>query len=117
MSSRPRKWKFRLRHIQEAIDKILRYTGRLTADQLRADQQALDAVVWNLTVMGEAAQHIPEAVVKAYPEVPWDQMRGIRNRIVHGYDRIDFDIIWNVVQNELPPLVPIFRRIMAEAIE
>jgi uncharacterized protein with HEPN domain len=54
MSSPPRKWKFRLRHILEAIDKIQRYTGGRTVEQLVGDEQSLDAVVWNLTVIGEA---------------------------------------------------------------
>lgn len=117
MSSQPRKWKFRLRHILEAVDRIRHYTGGRTIDQLSTDQQCLDAVVWNLTVIGEAARHIPESVVTAYPEVPWSQMRGIRNRIVHEYDRLDVEIIWNVTQVELPSLVPILRRIMSEAAE
>ncbi len=117
MSSKPRKWKFRLRHILEAIDKIRQYIGDRTIEQLSTDQRSLEAVVWNLTVIGEAARHIPESVVTAYPQIPWSQMRGIRNRIVHEYDRVDVEIIWNVAQNELPPLVPILRRIMSEAAE
>jgi len=117
MSSQPRKWKFRLRHILEAVDRIQRYTGGRTIEQFSMEQQCLDAVVWNLTVIGEAVRHIPDSVFTAYPEVPWLQMRGIRNRIVHEYDRLDVEIIWNVVQSELPPLVPVLRRIMSEAAE
>jgi len=117
MSSKPRKWKFRLRHVLEAIDRIEAYTSGLTVDQMAADRQRLDAVVWNLTVIGEAVRHIPDTVVSSYPEVPWSQMRGIRNRIVHEYDRLDTDIIWNVVQNELPPLIPVLQRILLEAAE
>lgn len=117
MSSKPRKWKFRLRHILEAIDRIEAYTSGRTVEQLATDRQRLDAVVWNLTVIGEAARHIPDTVVSSYPEVPWSQMRGIRNRIVHECDRLDTEIIWNVVQNELPPLVLVLQRILSEAAE
>ena len=106
MSFQPRRWKFRVRHIQEAIERVLRYTDSLTAEAFRAQEQTLDAVVWNLMIIGEAVQHIPEAVVQAYPELPWPQMRGIRNRIVHAYDQIDYDIIWNVVQINLENFFP-----------
>ncbi len=117
MSSKKRKWKFRLRHILEAIDRIERYTAGRTIEQLATDRQCLDAVVWNLTVIGEAVRHVPDSVFAVFPDVPWSQMRGIRNRIVHEYDRLDTEIIWNVVHNELPPLVSTLRRIMSEAAE
>jgi uncharacterized protein with HEPN domain len=117
MSSKPRKWKFRLRHVLEAIDRIERYTAGRTVEQLATDRQCLDAVVWNLTVIGDAVRHVPDSVVALYPNVPWSQMRGIRNRIVHEYDRLDTEIVWSVVRNELPPLVPVLQRIISEATE
>jgi uncharacterized protein with HEPN domain len=58
MSSTPRKWKFRLRHMQEAVDRILGYTQPLSESQFRASRQVADAVIWNLTVLGEAAKYI-----------------------------------------------------------
>jgi uncharacterized protein with HEPN domain len=82
--------------------------------QFRAAEQMVEAVVWNLTVLGEAARHIPPDIVSAYPNVPWPQIRGIRNRIIHGYDQIDWNIIWNVVAVELPPLVPLLEQIDRE---
>ncbi len=117
MSSQPRKWKFRLRHVLEAVERIGAYASGCTIEQLATDRQRLDAVVWNLTVIGEAARHIPDTVVSSHPEVPGSQMRGIRNRIVQEYDRLDTEIIWNVVVNELPPLVPVLQRILSEAAE
>jgi len=103
--------------MREAAARILRYTQGMAEADFRADQQAVDACVWNLTVLGEAARHIPERVTQAYPQIPWPQVRGIRNRIVHAYDEIDLEIIWNVVRNELPPLVPLLDRIMHETVE
>jgi uncharacterized protein with HEPN domain len=114
MSSVPRKWKFRLQHMQQAIDKIARYTAGMQDAQFRAAEQTVEAVVWNLTVLGEAARHIPPDIVAAYPTVPWPQIRGIRNRVIHGYDQIDWNIIWNVVTVELPPLAPLLEQIDRE---
>ena len=68
-------------------------------------------------VMGEAARQVPPEVETAYPEVPWATIRGMRNHIVHGYDVIDVDIVWNVVQDRLPPLVPVLKRIEQETVE
>ena len=115
MSSTPRKWKFRIRHMREAIDRIHSYTTGMTREELAADQCTLDAVVWNLTVLGEAARQVPDSVTEANPEIPWPQIRGTRNRVVHGYDRIDFEIVWEVIQQELAPLVPILEHILNES--
>ena len=117
MSSQSRKWKFRIRHMLEAIERIQQYASGLSRDQLSADTRTLDAIVWNLTVLGEAANHVPHVITLAYPQIPWPQIRGTRNRIVHGYDQIDFSIVWEVVQSELPPLVPVLQQIMTNEVD
>lgn len=103
--------------MREAAEKILRYAGSLSPEELAADEQRLEAIVWNLTILGEAAGHIPEHVSAAHPDVPWPRIRGARNRIVHGYDRIDFSIVWNVIRVELPSLIPQLERIERDEAE
>ena len=117
MSSKPKLWKLRIRHILEAIAENLRYTSGLSFEQFGEDPKTLKAVVWNLTVIGEATQHVPEAIAASYPEIPWRKIGGMRNHIVHGYDVIDWEIVWTVVHDDLPPLVPIFERIVRDAPE
>jgi uncharacterized protein with HEPN domain len=117
MSSTPRKWKYRIRHLLEAIAECQRFTAGMTEEQFGADAKTLKAVVWNLTIMGEAARQIPADIEAAYAEIPWATIRGMRNHIVHGYDVIDVGIVWNVVQDRLQPLVPILERIEKEAVE
>jgi len=117
MSSIPRKWKYRIRHLLEAIAECQSFTAGMTIEQFGADAKTLKAVVWNLMIMGEAARHIPAEIEAAYPEVPWATIRGMRNHIVHGYDVIDVGIVWNVVQDRLAPLVPLLERIEKEAVE
>jgi uncharacterized protein with HEPN domain len=114
MSSKPGRWKLRIRHILAAIAENLAYTAGVPFEQFGADPKTLKAVVWNLTTIGEAARHVPAQVETAYPEVPWTKIRGMRNHIVHGYDVIDWEIVWTVVHDDLPPLVPIFERILRE---
>ncbi len=75
------------------------------------------AISWALMAIGEAARHVPAQVELVYPEIPWAKIRGMRNHIVHGYDRIKVAIVWEVVTRDLPPLVPHLERILKEAIE
>jgi len=117
MSLTPPSWKVRIQHVLESIERCQDHVRGLTEEQLGADARTLDAVAWRLTIIGEAARHIPDEVTARYAEVPWAQMRGMRNHIVHGYDQIDLEIVWEVVTRDLPPLVPHLERILKEAVE
>lgn len=112
MSSRPRKWKFRIRHILEAIARAPAYTRGMSFEGFQADQKTVDAVITRVTVIGEATRNVPGAVRAAHPEVPWRKMLALRNIAVHEYDRIDLGILWNVIQQDLPPLVPFLNDIL-----
>jgi uncharacterized protein with HEPN domain len=87
----------------QAIGNIERHTrsGRAAFER---DELLQVYVVHHLIILGEAAARLPEAIHAAYPEVPWDSMRGMRHILVHGYFHIDLVIVWRVVEDELPPL-------------
>ena len=112
MSSNPRKWKFRVRHILEAMALARSYVGSMSFDEFQADPKTVDALITRLMVIGEAVRHVPEEVRAAHPEVPWHKMQGLRNVVVHEYDSVDTTILWNVVQQDLPPLVTPLERIL-----
>ncbi len=78
--------------------------GRLRED-LNADRQFNLAIVRLLQIIGEAAAQVSTTDRQSWPLVPWDDIVGFRNRIVHGYDQIDFDVVWAIVQEDLPKLV------------
>ena len=65
-------------------------------------------------VIGEAANCVPDDFRSRYPQVPWRQTVGMRNRMVHGYDVIDFDILWSVLRKDLPPLIEALEKIVNE---
>lgn len=117
MSSKKRKWKFRLRHVIEAIQRIEQYTGGISFEQFSIDTKTFDAVVRNLTVIGEAARHVPDEVESAFPDMPWSEMRALRNILTHEYDRIDVRIIWDTIRDDLPPLVPMLEKVLLETTE
>ncbi len=98
----------------EAIDKIRRYTAGKTRDSFMTDEKTIDAVIRNITVIGEAARNIPEEIQKKNPDIPWTEMRGIRNVVVHDYFGISEGILWRTVDHDLPRLIPALRRLLAD---
>lgn len=63
------------------------------------------ALVRLLEIVGEAARRVPDETRHRYPEIPWIRIIGLRNRLIHGYDTVDFDILWQILIEDLPPLV------------
>jgi uncharacterized protein with HEPN domain len=93
MSSRPRRWRFRLRHIIEAVEKIQDYVGGMSVEAFLADSKTSDATLRNLEIIGEAARLVPEQVASRHQQVPWAEKRAMRNRamrnlVAHEYDRV-----------------------------
>jgi uncharacterized protein with HEPN domain len=102
----PREWTERIRDILDAIQEIQGFVQGMDYETFQQDLRTLRAVELNFIVIGEAANHIPEDVQEAHPEIPWHLMRAMRNRLVHVYFSVDPDLVWDTVQNDLPPLVP-----------
>ncbi|RME23459.1 MAG: DUF86 domain-containing protein [Deltaproteobacteria bacterium] len=93
-----------LSDIIESIEKIERYVSALSYDGFIADEKTIDAVVRNLEIIGEASNRLPESFQAQHPEIEWRRIVGLRNRIVHAYFGLDLEIIWEILQNELPVL-------------
>jgi len=97
-----------LDHAREAVEMV---RGRSRAD-LDSDRQLNLALVRLVEVIGEAANRVPDDFRSRHPHVPWRQTIGMRNRMVHGYDVIDFDILWSVLQKDMPPLIEALEKIL-----
>lgn len=90
-----------LAHAREAVA-LTQGKTRADLDQDRLLNLALARLV---EIIGEAANRIPEAAQARFPDLPWLQMIGARNRLIHGYDSVDFDIMWVIVSHDLPVLI------------
>lgn len=99
-----RHWRDRALDAIEASEETRRFVAAMTFEDFAADPRTVKAVLANLAIIGEAINHIPEERLAAYPRVVWHQIRGARNVIAHMYFGIDLTIIWNTVQQDLPPL-------------
>jgi uncharacterized protein with HEPN domain len=108
----PRGWRFRINDILAAIDAVQAYTRGMDFASFVADRKAVHAVIHNLTVIGEAACHLPDDLLFEHPKIPWRDMRDMRNFIVHEYFGISDRIIWDTVQNNLPPLIPMLKSLL-----
>lgn len=90
--------------IATAIKRILRYTANISRADLEANDEKLSAILYQITIIGEAAKRLSLTFREEHPEIPWREMAGMRDVIVHEYDQLDFDVIWDVVQNKLSAL-------------
>lgn len=107
-----------LEHILEGIDRATGYVRSIeTLDVFKQQHRDQDAVIRNLEIIGEAATKIAQLApdfVKAHPAVPWSQMRGMRNKVIHDYFDVDVTLVWETVKTDLPVLKQQIEVLLAE---
>ena len=111
------RWDVYVRDMLDCCTRIEDYTAGLGRDELVGARLVYDAVLWNIAVLGEAASKVPRAVHEAHTEIPWADITGTRNRIVHGYGSIREQIVWEIVSGDIPELIPQLRALLREAEE
>ena len=109
-----RDWRPYVQEMVEFGERVATYVGGLDQQAFTADQRTYDATLRNIELLGEAATHIPENVRDAHPEIAWRQIIGTRNRLAHGYLGIDDDVIWDIIQTDIPDLLPALSRLLNE---
>ena len=106
------RWKERIHHILDAIAEIQRFTEGMDFETFCADEKTIRAVEMNFIIIGEFANQISDEVEDKHPRIPWHLMRAMRNRIVHVYFSVDNRLLWDTIQNDLPPLVPELKKLI-----
>lgn len=108
----PRDWRDRVRDILDAIFEIQRFVNGMDYETFKNDEKSIRAVEMNFIIIGEAANQIPQEIEEKYSSIPWSLMRAMRNRIVHVYFRVDEKLMWDTIQNDLPPLIPELEKLL-----
>ena len=110
-----REWHFYVQDMLEFGERVLSYTRGLDQDSFLADSRTYDATLRNIQLMGEAATHIPSKVKEANPAIPWRAIVGTRNRLAHSYLHVSQSVIWSIIQDAVPNLLPQLRKLLEDA--
>ncbi|MGD0017007.1 MAG: DUF86 domain-containing protein [Verrucomicrobiia bacterium] len=102
----------RLRHMLDAAREAKQLAAGRTRANLDEDRPLNLSLVRLLEIVGEAANRVPPEASARYPQIPWVQIVGLRNRLIHGYDNVDYDVLWQIVTSDLPPLISELERIL-----
>jgi uncharacterized protein with HEPN domain len=102
-----------LEDILDAIEKAMEFIQGMKYEQFAQDAKTVFAVIRALEIVGEATKQIPQSVKDSYPEVPWRQMAGMRDKLIHDYSGVNLAVVWKTVIEDLPKLEPLIRHVLA----
>ncbi len=94
-----------LSDILEAAKAIQRFTHGISREDFKANEEKYEAVNRKFEIIGEAARRLSPDARKTFPEIPWKLITAMRNILIHDYDDVDLDIVWDTAQRDLPPLI------------
>ena len=100
-----------IEHILLCIDKIQEYTKNLTAPDFNNSELIQDAVIRNIEIIGEATKKISKDLKSQYREIPWKEMSGMRDKLIHDYFGVDVDVVWKTVNEDIPFLKSLIENI------
>jgi len=99
-----------IEHINECVDKIKRFTSQLTREDFNSNEMVQDAVIRNIEIIGEAAKQISDQFREQYTDIPWKEITGMRDKLIHDYMGVDTEIVWNTVRTDIPILEELFQK-------
>lgn len=103
-----------LRDILQAFRNAQGFVGRMSYEKFITDKKTVSAVVRELEVAGEATKQLPASVRRKYPDIPWSDMAGMRDKLIHFYFGVDMEIVWETVKVRIPKLEPLIEDVLAD---
>ena len=96
----------RIDHMLCAIEALIRNSQGVTTDMLYTEDNLTKVLMYDLIILGEAANNISKTFAGAHPEIEWADIAGLRHKLVHDYAGVNYDILWNVISNDIPAIYP-----------
>lgn len=101
-----------LEHIENSLNKIITYSSDINREAFLENTQLQDACIRQIEIMGEATKRISDTFKEKHPEVPWKDMAGMRDKLIHNYIDVDLNIVYQTVAVDIPTLLPILEKII-----
>ncbi|MCK5148318.1 DUF86 domain-containing protein [bacterium] len=105
-----------IQDLNEAVDRIISYTLKMEYDDFLQDFKTQDAVIRNIEILGEAVKLLSNELKRNYPDIPWKDIAGTRDKLIHDYFGVNIDIVWDIARNEILTLSAQLKNIMNDYI-
>ncbi|KKL47238.1 hypothetical protein LCGC14_2337520 [marine sediment metagenome] len=103
-----------LKDIYKSCEYILEFIKGMDFNEFKRDEKTLSAVIRKFEIIGESVRYLPDRIKKSYLNVPWKEMAGMRDHLIHGYFGIDYKIVWDTIKEKIPDLISIISQILNE---
>jgi len=107
-----RNYQMFVRDIWDSINKIEQFVEGLSFEDFVNDDKTVSAVIRKLEIIGEATKNIPSSTKQKYPQLNWRGMAGMRDKLIHNYFGVDFEILWKVINEDIPNIKPLVKQIL-----
>jgi len=103
-----------LKDILKAFEAIEGFVVGINFEDFQQDDKTSSAVIRKLEIIGEACKQIPETVRQKYPSVPWREMAGMRDKLIHFYFGVDYELVWETIKSRIPEIKPVINQILLD---
>lgn len=103
-----------LKDILDAMEAIERFVEGMEFEDFKRDDKTSSAVIRKFEIIGEATKNLPDSIKEKYTSIPWREMAGMRDRLIHFYFGIKYDLVWKTIKEVIPQVKPLIRKILVD---